>query len=62
MPSALLVALALLYCGVLLLVGVGLFRLRPGKSQTLYDVSVVIAARNEARHILACLEALLVQD
>lgn len=62
MPSAFLVSLALLYCGALVLVGVGLFRLRPGKNQTLFDVSVVIAARNEARHISACLEAVLAQD
>ena len=57
-----LVVSALLYVGMLLLVFVGLHRLRRGRNLVEYPVCVVIAARNEEARIGRCLQALLAQS
>ena len=56
------VILAAVYAGQLLIFSAGLSRLRPGKNNRQYSVSVVIAARNEEYHIEKCLTSLLNQD
>ncbi len=40
----------------------GLFRLRTGKNENLYSISIIIPARNEAENIESCLNALLAQS
>jgi len=55
-------ALTAIYAGQLLVFYVGLSRLRPGRNERLYTVSVVIAARNEEHHIERCVASLLDQD
>lgn len=52
------ILLTLGYVILILLLYRGLFFLKPGKNKIQYDVSVVIAARNEQENIGSCLEAL----
>ncbi|KPL18888.1 MAG: hypothetical protein AMJ92_05720 [candidate division Zixibacteria bacterium SM23_81] len=60
--SPIVLGLTLVYCGFLLWILWGLFRLSEGRSQLLHSVSVVVAAKNEERSIESCLRALLAQD
>ena len=59
--ALLLIALALIYAAVLIRLRVGLTRLRPGREGRHPFVTVVVAARNEARWIESCLDALVDQ-
>lgn len=57
----LLITLAVLYCGALLWLCIGLFRLTFEKNSKHPSVSIVVAARNEKANITGCLEALIHQ-
>ena len=50
------------YLAILLLLLIGLFRLRPGQNRIQYPVSVILVARNEAHQIDRCLAAFVNQD
>ncbi len=50
------------YVILILLLHRGLFFLKFGKNKIQYDVSVVVAARNEQEHIGSCLQALIHQS
>jgi len=54
--------LSFFYVILILLLYWGLFFLKSGKNQIQYDVSVVVAARNEQENIGSCLEALVHQS
>lgn len=56
------VVLSVGYAIFILVLYRGLRKLNPGTNHQLYHISVVIAARNEARHIGQCLDALLAQS
>lgn len=60
--SPIVLGLTTVYCGFLLWILWGLFRLPEGRSERLHSVSVVVAAKNEERSIEICLRALLAQD
>lgn len=54
--------LSAFYILLLLLLMFGLKRLKPGKNQIQFSVSVIIAARNEQQHIENCIKALISQN
>jgi len=54
--------LTLIYASKILFFYFGLFRLKPGKNEKIYSVSVLIPARNEQHNISKCLDSLLNQD
>ena len=56
-----LIILAMLYCIILTGLIWGIFRLKTGKNQKRYTVSVIVAARNEKDHIRPCLTSLISQ-
>ncbi|MGA7161186.1 MAG: glycosyltransferase [Bacteroidota bacterium] len=56
------VVLGLVYVGQILIFIRGLSHLRRGTGDRLYSVAVVVAARNEERHIEECVRSLLDQD
>jgi len=49
------------YIFILIILIRGLNRVRPGKNQTKYNVSVVVAARNEQENVEQCIQALTAQ-
>lgn len=53
--------LALIYLVKILSFFLGLFKLKPGKNQYLFSVSIIVPARNEENNIATCLDALLRQ-
>lgn len=59
--SAILLSLTAVYCGTIFLFIVGLFRLNEGRNGAFYDLSIIVAARNEEAVIRACLSALTAQ-
>ena len=60
--SPIVLGLTIIYCGFLLWILWGLFRLPEGCNQRLHSVSIVVAAKDEERSIEICLRALLAQD
>jgi len=50
-----------IYAGLLILIRLGLTRIRRGESENQPSVSVIIAARNEENTIGACMDSLLRQ-
>jgi len=59
---SIIIILTLSYGLLILLLYLGLFFLKSGKNNFQYFVSVVVAARNEAKNIHSCLEALVNQS
>ncbi len=53
--------LALVYISVISFFYIGLFLLKPGQNTGQFPVSIIIPARNEAKHISACLNSILQQ-
>jgi cellulose synthase/poly-beta-1,6-N-acetylglucosamine synthase-like glycosyltransferase len=60
--NILLVVLTAAYAAGIFFIASGLLKLKPLQNKTLYDISVVIAARNEEKHIGDVLTALIGQD
>ena len=50
------------YAAGILFIAFGLLKLKPSQNKRLYDISVVVAARNEEKHIGDVLTALIGQD
>lgn len=60
-PTPLIIGFSV-YLTLLLLLLIGLFRLKPGQNRIKYAVSVVVVARNEEHHLKRCLPALTKQN